>query len=94
MLRATEHVVRMALNGGVGVSVCGEAAGNPAAVCLLIGMGVRHFSMNPFQSERIRRILQQMTLEEMETLARDVLGVATQAEVQQILTTALPDAGA
>ncbi|WP_186409273.1 phosphoenolpyruvate--protein phosphotransferase [Candidatus Accumulibacter aalborgensis] len=94
VLRATEHVVRMALNGGVGVSVCGEAAGNPAAVCLLIGMGVRHFSMNPFQSERIRRILQQMTLEEMETLARDVLGVATQAEVQQILTTALPDAGA
>ena len=94
VLRATEHVVRMALNEGIGLSVCGEAAANPAAVCLLIGMGVRHFSMNPFQAERIRRILQQMTLEEMETVTRDILGVATQAEVQQIIATALPDAGA
>ena len=89
VLRATEHVVRTALEQGIGLSVCGEAAGSPASACLLVGMGVRNLSMNPFQAANVRRFLQQMTLEQMETLARDALGVTTPDEVQQIVANAL-----
>lgn len=89
VLRATEHVVRTALNQGIGVSVCGEAAGNTAAVCLLIGMGVRNFSMNPFQTARIRNFLQQMTLKQMEWVTRDALAAATMEEVEKITAAAL-----
>ncbi len=89
VLRATDHVVRTALNQGIDLSVCGEAAGIPAAVCLLVGMGVRNFSMNPFQASGIRRFLRQMTIEQMETVARDALAVTTLEEVQQITETAL-----
>lgn len=92
VLRATEHVVRTALDQGIGLSVCGEAAGNPAPVCLLVGMGVRNLSMNPFQAARIRRFLQQMTLEEMEAVTRDALGATTLEEVQQITSAALGEA--
>ncbi len=92
VLRATEHVVRTALDRGIGLSVCGEAAGNPAPVCLLVGMGVRNLSMNPFQAARIRRFLQQMTLEEMEAITRDALGATTLEEVQQITSAALGEA--
>jgi len=90
VLRATEHVVRTALNQGIGLSVCGEAAGNPATVCLLVGMGVRNFSMNPFQASRLRGCLRQMTLEQMENAARDALGGTTLEEVQQITASAFP----
>ena len=89
VLRATEQVVRTALKQGMGLSVCGEAAGNPASVCLLVGMGVRDLSMNPFQAARIRRFLRQMTLEQMEAAVREALGVTTPEEVQQIVATAL-----
>jgi phosphoenolpyruvate-protein phosphotransferase (PTS system enzyme I) len=89
VLRATEHVVRTALKQGIGLSVCGEAAGNPASVCLLLGMGVRNLSLNPFHAVSIRRFLRQMTLGQMETVARDALGVTTLEEVQQITATAL-----
>lgn len=89
VLRATEHVVRTALEQGIGLSVCGEAAGDPASVCLLVGMGVRHLSMNPFHAAGIRRFLRHMTLEQMETVARDALGVTTLEEVQQIASNAL-----
>ena len=89
VLRATDHVVRTALEHGIGLSVCGEAAGSPASVCLLVGMGVRSLSMNPFQAANVRRFLQQMTLEQMEAMAREALAVTTPAEVQQIVSKAL-----
>ncbi len=89
VLRATQHVVRTALNQGIGLSVCGEAAGNPAPVCLLVGMGVRNLSMNPFQAARIRRFLRQMTLEQIEAVASDALAATTLEEVQQITANAL-----
>ncbi len=92
VLRATEHVVRTALNQGIGLSVCGEAAGNAAPVCLLVGMGVRNLSMNPFQATRIRHFLQQMTLEKMQGVASDALAAMTLQEVQQITATALREA--
>ncbi|MGA2322814.1 MAG: phosphoenolpyruvate--protein phosphotransferase [Sedimentisphaerales bacterium] len=89
VLRATEHVVRTALMHGIALSVCGDAAGNPASVCLLVGMGVRNLSMNPFQAVLIRRFLRQLTLEQMEAATREALGVTTMEEVQQIVANAL-----
>ena len=89
VLRATEHVVRIALEQGIGLSVCGEAAGNPASACLLVGMGVRNLSMNPFQAAGIRRCLQKMTLEQMETVAREALEAPTLEMVQQVVTHAV-----
>jgi phosphotransferase system enzyme I (PtsI) len=89
VLRATEHVVQTALMQGIALSVCGDAAGTPASVCLLVGMGVRNLSMNPFQAAIIRRFLRQLTLEQMETAVREALGVTTMEEVQQIVANAL-----
>jgi phosphotransferase system enzyme I (PtsI) len=86
VLRATEHVVQMALEQGISLSVCGEAAGNPLSACLLVGMGVRNLSMNPFQAASIRCFLQKMTLEQMETVAREALAAPTQEMVQQIVS--------
>jgi len=89
VLRATQHVVRTALDQGIGVSVCGEAAGNPAPVCLLLGMGVRSLSMNPFHAAAIRRFLRQMTLGEMEAVTQEALAATTLEEVQEITEAAL-----
>jgi phosphoenolpyruvate-protein kinase (PTS system EI component) len=69
--------------------VCGEAAGNPVAACLLVGMGVRDFSMNPFYAARVCRVLQQLNLEQMEVALRDALSVTTPEDVQQIVASVL-----
>jgi phosphoenolpyruvate-protein phosphotransferase len=89
VLRATEQVVRATLNQGVGLTVCGEAAGNPVAACLLVGMGVRDLSMNPFYAARVCHVLQQLNLEQMEVAVRDALNVITPEEVQQIVASVL-----
>ncbi len=89
VLRATEQVVQATLNQGVGLTVCGEAAGNPVAACLLVGMGVRALSMNPFYAARVCNVLQQLNLEQMEVAVKDALRVTTPEEVEQIIVSIL-----
>ena len=82
-------MVRAALKQGIGLTVCGEAAGNPVAACLLVGMGVRDLSMNPFQAARVSHVLRQLTLEQTEAAVRDALGVTTPEDVQRIVASVL-----
>lgn len=86
VLRATEQVIRAAKKQNVAVSVCGEAASDPAAACLLIGMGVRDLSINPFLATRVRHAIRQVTLKEMQEIARDALSATSLKEVQEILS--------
>ena len=43
------QTIQAGAKAGVPVSVCGEMAGDPSCARLLIGMGLRHFSMHPAQ---------------------------------------------
>lgn len=47
VLKLIQHVIRTANRMGKTVSVCGEMAGDTAFTRLLLGMGLRRFSMNP-----------------------------------------------
>jgi len=89
VLRATRDVVQTAIEEGVDLSVCGDSAANPISACLLVGMGVRNLSMNPFQTPPIRQFLRQTPIKQMETMAKDALEAMTPQEVQQIAETAL-----
>ncbi|MCM8594081.1 phosphoenolpyruvate--protein phosphotransferase [Accumulibacter sp.] len=89
VLRATEHVVQTAIRQGTAISVCGEAAADPAGVCVLLGMGVRSLSINPLRAPRLRNFLRQTTVAQMEAVARDALAAATPDEVEQIVVGAV-----
>ena len=86
VLRATHQIVCAAKKRGVPVSVCGEAASDPAVACLLIGMGVRVLSMNPFQAKRVRHAVRLLTLERAESVARRAVEAATPKEIQDLLS--------
>jgi hypothetical protein len=45
--------------------------------------------MDPFRATRVRQVLHQLTLEQMETAFRDALGVTTPEDVRQIAASAL-----
>jgi len=85
VLRATEQIVRAAVNQGVDVSVCGEAASDPAVACLLVGMGARALSMNPFQIAGVRHAIRQITIDQAESLSREALAATTPKEIQEIV---------
>ena len=45
-MRLLAHIIRTANRMGKPVSVCGEMAGDPRYTRLLLGLGLRRFSMN------------------------------------------------
>ncbi|MFS6937646.1 phosphoenolpyruvate--protein phosphotransferase [Neisseria animaloris] len=47
VLKLIQHVIRTANRMGKTVSICGEMAGDTTFTRLLLGMGLRRFSMNP-----------------------------------------------
>ncbi len=55
VLSLLSSTIKKALAAGRGVSVCGEMAGDPAFTELLLGMGLRSFSMHPARIAAIKQ---------------------------------------
>jgi phosphotransferase system enzyme I (PtsI) len=55
VLRLLQQTISQARAAGKHVSVCGEMAGDPAFTELLLGMGLRSFSMHPAQIASIKQ---------------------------------------
>ena len=72
VLMLIKSVVRTARHVGIDVSVCGEIAGQPLFIPLLLGMGVRTLSMSPGQIPAVKRVVRGLEIEQCESLARRV----------------------
>ncbi|MDR2240162.1 MAG: phosphoenolpyruvate--protein phosphotransferase [Zoogloeaceae bacterium] len=55
VLRLIAHTIQAGARAGVPVAVCGEMAGDPQFTRLLLGMGLRIFSMHPAQIPEVKR---------------------------------------
>ncbi|HEX5392244.1 MAG TPA: phosphoenolpyruvate--protein phosphotransferase [Rhodocyclaceae bacterium] len=69
VLRLISLVIQTGQRAGLDVSVCGEMAGDPRMTRLLLGMGLRTFSMHPAQ---ILEVKQQILTADMEQLTAKV----------------------
>jgi phosphoenolpyruvate-protein phosphotransferase (PTS system enzyme I) len=83
VLRAILRVVEAARERDCPVSVCGEAAGDPATAALLVGLGIRDLSMSPRRTSRVRRALAQIECSGAEELASVALACRTSDEVAE-----------
>jgi phosphotransferase system enzyme I (PtsI) len=73
VLRLIQFTTEAALRLDKPVSVCGEMASNPQFVPLLIGLGVRQFSMNASSLPRVKQVVRAVTLAACRTLAGEVM---------------------
>ena len=70
VLRALSMIAQDADRYDLDLRLCGEMAGDPMCVTLLIGLGFRHLSMNGRSVARVKYLLRHVDLEEAQTLAR------------------------
>ncbi|MBP6862339.1 MAG: phosphoenolpyruvate--protein phosphotransferase [Neisseriaceae bacterium] len=66
VLRLLSHVIRTANRMNKPVSVCGEMAGDAKLTRLLLGMGLRRFSMHPTHVLPIKQIIRDADLDTIE----------------------------
>jgi phosphoenolpyruvate-protein phosphotransferase len=85
VLRMLALVLRAGRAAGTKVSVCGELAGDPRAVSLLVGMGLRSFSVAPPLIPELKAVLSKVDTGPSKTLAEEVLKASRVEEVEQLL---------
>jgi len=62
-----------ARRAGVDISLCGEMGGDPAALALLLGVGLRHLSMSASRITSIKARLNSLTLTDCDQILQQAL---------------------
>jgi phosphoenolpyruvate-protein phosphotransferase len=87
VLRLIATLVEAAGAGGRPVTICGEIAGDPAYTALLVGLGLREFSVAPGQLLDVKRAVRELELRDAQALARRALALVSVAEIEALLMT-------
>ena len=89
LLRLLRLVTRAGRRRSIPVSICGEMAGDAALLALLIGLGLREFSMTPSALPVAREAVASLHTGDARQMAREALALATAAEIGDYLEDAL-----
>jgi phosphotransferase system enzyme I (PtsI) len=85
VLALVAGTIQTATRGGVPVAVCGEMAGDLQLTRLLLGLGLRNFSMHPSQLLPIKERILRTNLAEVQALAQRVLRASDPAKTKELL---------
>lgn len=83
VLMLLSHVISSAEKVNVPVAMCGELAGDPTLTRLLLGMGLRQFSMHPAQIPAVKQKIKQSDVSELIPAVRRILRLEESAKIQE-----------
>jgi multiphosphoryl transfer protein len=84
VLRLVERVARLAGQGDRRVAVCGEVAGEPLAIPILLGLGVGELSMDPRRIAAAKQAVRATELGAARRLAAQALAAGSAAAVRRL----------
>jgi len=89
VLRQIDAVIRAAHTQGKWCGLCGELAGQPEAIPVLLGLGLDEFSMAPANIPAAKQMISQLTIPIARRLAQKVLTLPDGAAVRQAVRQAI-----
>jgi phosphotransferase system enzyme I (PtsI) len=90
VLRLVKMVIDAAHKEGKWVGMCGELAGEPVAIPILLGLGLDEFSMNPPAIPIAKQIIRSVSKEQAKEIAELVLTLENSDQVQSYVRDLLP----
>ena len=85
VLKTLQHIIRTANRMEKGVSICGEMAGDTVFTRLLLGMGLRRFSMNPNNLLPVKNIILHSNTALLETETAKILRSEDSEKTEKLL---------
>jgi phosphotransferase system enzyme I (PtsI) len=85
VLRLIKLVIDNAHKEGKWVGMCGEMAGDPKAIPVLLGMGLDEFSMSASSILTARKLIRSLNFEDAKKIANEVLSLGTAEEIKKYL---------
>ncbi|MGA2532326.1 MAG: phosphoenolpyruvate--protein phosphotransferase [Candidatus Aminicenantales bacterium] len=83
VLRLIRSVIQTAQKMGKDVTVCGEMAADPLSAIILMGFGLRTFSMNPIFIPRIKKALRSIEAKTAEKIASETMKLRSAQEIEE-----------
>jgi len=90
VLRLVRAVIKAAHEEGKWVGMCGELAGEPLALPILLGLELDEFSMNPPMIPLAKQIIRNLDSEEMKKIAAEVLELENPAQIKGFIKDKIP----
>ncbi|MEW6616757.1 MAG: phosphoenolpyruvate--protein phosphotransferase [Thermodesulfobacteriota bacterium] len=85
VLRVIKHVVDCGHAAGIKVGMCGEMAGEPLYIPILLGMGLDELSMNALSVLGVKKIIRSITHRESKELLDSIMGFSTASEIKSFV---------
>jgi len=81
VIRMVKHVTTVAKDTGINVFMCGEMAGDPVNLPILLGLGMEKLSMNPQSIPAAKKIIRSLSVKETTSFTKDVLKATSTPDV-------------
>jgi phosphotransferase system enzyme I (PtsI) len=73
VIRMVKHVADVARDSGINVFMCGEMAGDPFNLPILLGLGMEKLSMNPQSIPAAKKMIRSLSINEAKSFITEVL---------------------
>lgn len=83
VLRLVRSVIQAAREAGKDVVVCGEMAADTLSAIVLLGFGLRTFSMNPIFIPRVKKALRSIEAKTAERIAAEALKLRSAQQIEE-----------
>jgi len=85
ILRLIKFIIETAQREGKEIAVCGEMAADPLAAIVLLGFGLKNFSMNPIFIPRIKKALRSVEYKTVKKVVQKVMKLKTAQEIEECI---------
>jgi len=85
VLRMIHQVVEAGNKEGIDVSLCGEIAGDPLSVLVLLSLGLKEFSMNIGSIPLIKEMIRMLPLRDVRDGLTGILGLPTSKKIEDFV---------
>ena len=85
ILRLIRFVIETAQKKGKEVTVCGEMAADPLSAIVLLGFGLKKFSMNPIFIPRVKKALRSVEYKTAKKIVQKAMSLKTAQEIEEYI---------
>lgn len=93
VLKALQQIVQGATKQNTPVSVCGEMAGDPLGMIMLLGLGIKNLSMSVGSIGRVKHIIRHFSMKEAAELLAQAIELSDGDDAQDLLIEVLNEKG-
>ena len=91
VLRLIKNIIDAGHKAGRWVGMCGEMAGEPEFVLLLLGLELDEFSVSPYVVPEIKHLIRLVSMQQAKEIAKQAMTLATGTEVVEYVNTRLKE---